>query len=171
MGGTETDGWLAGLGASFDAALAREEDVAADDLAFSFRQDGDLRATTRGRGWVLLLDGGEAAAPVEEVGADFVSAGGAVVPVRYAALRSAEGASPRLSERTLSEVLGAACRSNAWVEARAGGTRVEGRLVKAGRDHVVLRRGATDVVLGLDAIAALRLEERAPYSDSRGLRG
>ncbi len=151
MGGSKPVDWLDDLGASFEAAVVREEDVAAADLAFSLRQDRDLPTALQGRGWVALLEGGASAA-VAEMGEDYVVAGPHVVPISKAFLRSAERPAPDRRERTFSEWLSSACRAGSAIEVVAGGHRTAGRLTAVGRRHLVLRRQGRDSVVGLDSI-------------------
>jgi hypothetical protein len=174
LGGSESSAWLAGLGASFEAELARDEEVSANDLAFSLRQDGDLPSSLAGRGWALVSEG-EALVPVDEVGADYVMAGSAIVPSATAVLRSRGHEPPLHAERSLAEVLGHACRRGADLDVRAQGSLVAGRLVKVSRDHLVLLAGGEEIVVGLGAVELIRLREpvvrRVGYSASRGLSG
>lgn len=169
MGGSEAINWIGALEASFEAGRAREEDIAAADLAFSLGQDVDVRGViARSQtGWVLA--GADAAAtPVDEVGADYVRAGDLVVPSRGATLRSATGARPSPAERTFLELLGEACRTGATATVVCGGTNLSGRLVRVGNDHLALQHGDVETMVGLAAVQTVRLPG---YSDSRGFRG
>ena len=173
MGGSRPVDWLDDLGAAFEAAEAREEEIAAADLAFSLRQDVELATALAGRGWTLLLDGGAGAA-VDEVGVDYVLAGPSVVRARNAVLRSGGRLAPVRRERSLAELLGAACRAGAAVEVRAGSLRARGTLVTVGHDHLELRREGTATVIGLDAVDSVTLCAEGGaggYSASRGFSG
>lgn len=161
--------WLERLGASFEAAIAREEEAAAADLAFSLRQDVDAReAIARsGRGWTLVgLEGGMAA--LDEMGRDYVRAGAVLVPFERAVLRSGPGAPPGHDERTLAETLNAACRAGGTVLLSHDAGSVTGRLVRVAKDHVAVLSQAGETIVGLSAISSIRLEG---YSASRGFSG
>jgi hypothetical protein len=174
LSGYEPATWIDDLGASFEAALAREEEVAADDLAFSLRQDGDLRSAVRNGGWALLVDG-ERRSIVDEVGVDYVVAGDLVVRAGRAILRSAGAPAPSCSDRTFLELLGSACRDGQTVEVCAGAARVRGTLVRVAGDHLVVAHETEKTVVGLGAIDSVRICSRnggpATYSDSRGFSG
>ena len=161
--------WLEGLGASFEASIAYEEEVAANDLAFSLRQDVDVReAITRsGGGWALAGPGGAAAA-VEEVGLDYVRAGATLVPIAHAILRSAPVDAPARNQRSLQEALNAACRAGTDVTlAHSAGT-TAGRLVRVAQDHVAVLTRAGETIVGLGALDSVQL---GSYSASRGFSG
>lgn len=168
MGGSEAIDWLDGLGASFSAALARDEELAAADLAFSLRQDVDVHAAVaRSRcGWVAAGAGGSTHR-VEEVGVDYVLAGTLVLRTRAAVLRSDAGPPPRTTDRTFLELLGAACRANADVAVEGA----SGRLVRVAKDHVAVRKAGVETIVGLDALDWVRLPGRPGYSASRGFSG
>lgn len=169
MGGSETTGWVDALEASFAAALARDEEVAATDLAFSLRQDVDVAAAVlrSGLAWSLVGEGG-ASTPVDEVGTDYLRAGRVIVPSRAAVLRSAPGPSPRSGDRSFLEVLGEACRAGAALAVTHRAGTAAGRLARVGLDHVAVRSGGGETIVGLAAIEAVRLEG---YSASRGFSG
>lgn len=168
MGGSETTGWVDALDAAFEAALAHEEEVAAADLAFSLRQDVDLREAVRRSACAWTLVGaGESRLPVDEVGVDYVRAGITLVRTRSAILRSAPGPSPRTTDATFVEILGSIARCGTGVDVEEH----RGSLVRVGKDHVALRKGDVETILGLDAIDRVRLEEEGGYSASRGFSG
>lgn len=169
MGGHEAVEWLGALEASFEAGLAREEDAAADDLAFSLRQDVDVRdAIARsGTAWSLLRPDGETAV-VDEVGGDYLRAGDLFVPSRRAAARSVGGPAPASSRHLLTELLGQACRAHAQVAVTHCSITVAGVLARVGRDHVAVRTRGGETMIGLDGVEAVRLPG---YSASRGFSG
>lgn len=169
MGGSETTGWVDALEASLAAALARDEEVAATDLAFSLRQDVDVAAAVlrSGLAWTLVGEGGASIA-VEEAGTDYLRAGSVIVPSGAAVLRSAPGPSPRAGNRSFLEVLGETCRSGATVEVTHRAGTVAGRLARVGLDHLAVQSGGGETIVGLAAIEAVRLEG---YSASRGFSG
>lgn len=162
MGGSEA---IEAFEASFEAALAREEDAAASDLAFSLRQDVDLRdAVARsGAGWALLTSAGGSSS-VDEVGIDYVRAGTLVVRAGRATLRSAPGPAPATSDRTFVELLGTACRSGATVVTCVAA----GRLARVAKDHVGITNGDRETIVGLAALESVRFPG---YSASRGFSG
>lgn len=173
MGGSESMEWLDDLAASYEAAVAREDELAAADLAFSFRQGGALSQRLGSGSWALVV-GGELSVAVEEVGADYVAGGTLVVPAARVFLRSSSGSPPRVTDRTLGEVLGAACRAGAEIELSTACGTARGRLVEVGREHLVLRRQGADAVVGLGAVEAVRMPDRGGaegYSASRGFSG
>lgn len=168
MGGSETTGWVDALDATLEAALLREDDVAAADLAFSLRQDVDVREAVErsGSAWALVR-AGESRLLVDEAGIDYVRAGCWLARTRAATLRSTTGDSPQLTDRTFLEVLGSAARAGADVTIDD----VRGRLVRVAKDHVALLKGGTETIVGLDAVEWVRLGEKGGYSTSRGFRG
>lgn len=169
MGGSEAVEWLDALEASFEAGLAREEDAAAADLAFSLAQDLDVReAVLRSRaGWAVSI--AEAAwIRVDEVGADYVRAGDLVVPAARAALRSGEVPPPRATDRRFLELLGTLCRGGVEVGLESPAFTVSGRLLRVAKDHVAVTNGGGETILGLGSIHAVRIRG---YSASRGFSG
>ncbi|HEX2295187.1 MAG TPA: hypothetical protein VHN37_07760 [Actinomycetota bacterium] len=168
MGGSEAAEWFDALEAAFDAAVARDEDAAAADLAFSLRQDVDVRATIARApsAWTLVGADGSAA-PVTEVGIDYVRGGTLLVRSAAALLRSTPGTPPAVVDRSFLEVLGSHCRAGTLVT--VGGA--TGRLVRVGKDHLALRHGEAETIVGLGSVDAVRLVGESVYSDSRGLSG
>ena len=169
MGGSRAVDWTDALEASFEAGLAREEEVAAADLAFSLRQDVSLRdALARSAtGWTVVTQGAAAAA-VDEVGVDYVRAGSLLVPSTRAVTRSTGDTPPRVAETRLSELLGTACRAGAQATIATAGATSTGRLVRVAQDHVALRNEDTETVVGAAAVEWIRLRG---YSASRGFSG
>lgn len=168
MGGAEMVDWMGALGASFDAALAREEDLAAADLAFSLSQDVDLReAIRRSRAAWTLVDADGGLHPVAEVGADYVRAGALVARTGGATVRSIAGAAPRISPGTFLELLSAACRAGACITLDG----VRGRLIRVAKDHVAVGTPDGETMVGLTGLRSVRLEEGLGYSASRGFSG
>ncbi len=169
MGGSESVEWIDALEASFEAGLARDEEIAATDLAFSLRQDVDLQTAVvrAGTGWTLA-DADGAAAAVDEVGVDYVRVGTLIVRSSRAVLRSTGARPPRPTATRFFETLGSACRAGAEVTIRTAHGSSSGRLVRVAQDHVAVRNGEVDAVVGLAAVESVRLET---YSASRGLSG
>ena len=169
MGGSGSVEWLDVFGASVEAGLARDEEIAAADLAFSLRQDVDVQTALARAGSAWVLAGRDAAAArVEEVGADYVRCGRVLVPSSHAILRSTAERPPRAVARRVLEVLGSACRAGADVTIETARGSSSGRLVRVAKDHVAVRSGDVEMVVGLAAVESVRLEG---YSASRGLSG
>ncbi len=169
MGGSEAVEWLDALEASFEAGLAREEETAAADLAFSLGQDVDVReAILRSRGgWAVSIAEG-AWIRVDEVGVDYVGAGDLVVPAARAALRSGETPAPRATDRRFLELLGTLCRGGAEVDIESHLLTGSGRLLRVAKDHVAMKNGMGETIVGLGSIQAVRIRG---YSASRGFSG
>jgi hypothetical protein len=134
------DRLIASLDASFGAAIARQEEEAASDLAFSLAQDRDmLSAAARVAPLELVMQDGDFH-PVTRIGSDYFGAGdplSVLVPSHRALLQegSARGEVVTSSERMLNVLLRWARRGSV-VEVSTGHARVRGRLTRAGRDHI-----------------------------------
>jgi len=152
------DNVLSTLGVAFDAAIARDEEVAASDLAISLRQDRDLRdRLLRDGPWKLVL-GDARSALVEVVGADFVGAGPMLVPLgRAVAVRAPEGVGARPSPATLRELLRGLARAKKAVVVSDGGREWSGCAALCGRDYLALEARGGEVLVPLHVIAWLRL--------------
>lgn len=172
MGGPDVIGYLDALGASFEAGVARDEDVAAADLAFSLRQDVATAAALArsGTGWSLIVDR-EGVVDVEELGADYVLAGPLLVPLHRIVVRSTSRTPPRVSDRSLLEVLGEAARAGASAEIVAGHSSVSGALARVTRDHLAVAGQGTETIVSLGLVERVRIGGRNGYSPSRGLSG
>jgi hypothetical protein len=156
------DNVLSTLGVAFDAAIARDEEVAAADLAISLRQDRNLRDRLLREGpWRLVL--GDTQSPaVDLVGADFVGAGPFLVPLaRAVAAKAAEGVAARPSPVTLHEVLRGLARARSAVAVSDGGHEWSGFATLCGRDYLALESRGGDVLVPLTVIAWLRLSRAA----------
>ena len=153
------DNFLAYLEASFGAAIARDEEDAASDLAFSLLQDLDLAQTLkRGGGASVRLPGG-GSLPVSEVGLDYVVAGeGVVVPSAHAVIVQVQGGVPPApTDRGLLGLLRSAARSGLRAQVTTAEGTFTGRVAKAGRGHLVLQiEGRETVVLSLEALRSMR---------------
>jgi hypothetical protein len=133
---------LAELEAAFDAAVTREEDEAAEDLAFSLLQDRPLRDSLIRSGPVSAFLPSGATRAVVAVGTDYVVCERpvpTVIPLRRTVLvRDAEGPVPRSADRDLVGLLRTWARRGAQVELDTDAGTFGGKLVSAGADHVVL---------------------------------
>jgi hypothetical protein len=147
------------LSATFDAAIAREEEIAAADLAITLRQDGSMREELLRRAGALFVEGW-GSPRISEVGLDYVGAGRPVevlVPSAAALVRRTEAYEmPTASERSLVEELRRWARSGRRVEIRTWHGELDGRLVAVGRDYVVVKSAAGEAAVGLNAVAAVR---------------
>lgn len=152
---------FAGLDASFDASVAREEDEAASDLAFSLLQGRRLHdvLTRSGAFDFLLGDGSSIAAGT--LGADYVAGGRPpiVVPLARAAYEHSKSPQPgpRVEAETLLELLRRWARDGAEVVVASSCGRFSGTIVHAGNDHVAILAGSREILLGLDAVHYFRL--------------
>jgi hypothetical protein len=148
------------LGATFEAEIARDEEEAAEDLAFSLRQGRSLADVLERNSWQLVTPAGPR--QVTGVGKDYVVAGGRpllVAPLSKAAFVSAHGAKPLVSDNTLLQLLRSLARSGARVEIGLSSGTFGGRLLWTGTDHVVVETARRRTAVGLGAIEWVRLEE------------
>ena len=133
---------LSHLEVEFDAAIARDEEVAADDLALSLDQDRNLAQAVSAVGGLRLFNREGASRSVVEIGNDYLLISGpeeAYVPLaRAVVLSERDCPRPRRTEDTFLDVLRRWSREHRRVaiETRAG--RFEGELSRARRDHVQL---------------------------------
>jgi hypothetical protein len=150
---------FASLDASFDAALAREEDEAATDLAVSLRHDLPLAdVVVRGSWTMRLAEGGRAGVVI--AGRDFVGGdcnGALMVPTSRAVLQAASGPTPRASDFSLLELLRVMGRQAAEVQLDHPAAPLEGRLLVAGSGYLVLDTTTGRSLIGLESIAAIRV--------------
>ncbi|MDQ3751285.1 MAG: hypothetical protein M3333_00100 [Actinomycetota bacterium] len=161
MADAHIDRWLSCLNASFEAAVEREEDQAAGDLALSFLQDLDqVETLRRGKAAALRLAGG-ASLPVDRVGRDYVAAGtppNLIVPVRFAViLVGSSGPPPEVAADSLLLLLRRAARLGTYVHASTTEGEWQGRIVKAGMDHLVINASGQSLVIGNDSLRSIRL--------------
>jgi hypothetical protein len=152
---------FASLDASFDAALAREEDEAATDLALSLRHDLSLADVVLRGSWSVRLAEG-AQSPVAVAGRDFIGTDGngpLVVPASRAVLQAACGPRPRGTDLSLMQVLRIMARRPAEVHIAHPEGQVDGRLLVAGPDYVVVDTAVGRSLVGLHAVTAIRLRD------------
>jgi hypothetical protein len=155
-----TDGFLSDLEASFEASLARDEDVAASDLARSFRNDESLsEVLARCDGASLELSDGTRL-PVVEVGPDYVVAGAnADVLVHHDRALfhpgDHDGGATRTESSWLSVLRGWAADGRR-VQVRAHEGVFGGSLVVVGRDFLRIENSTGAVLLPHGAVTYVR---------------
>jgi hypothetical protein len=155
-------GLFTSLGATFEAEIARDEDVAADDLAFSLRQGRSLADVIERGSWDLLTPSGPRTLAI--VAGDYVAAGSSpvfITPLAGATFvaGSAHITPAMLSDRTLLQLLRRLSRGGFDVELETASGQFRGRLLWAGTDHVVIDGIRGQVALGLDALQWIRVAE------------
>jgi hypothetical protein len=152
---------FASLDASFDAALAREEDEAATDLGLSLRYDLPLTDVVLRGSWIVrLAEGGQA--PVAVAGRDFVGTEGngpLVLPTGRAVLQAAPGPRPRGTDLSLLELLRVMARRSTEVQIHLPEGRMDGRLLVVGPDYLVVDTPMGRSLIGLHAVTAIRLRD------------
>jgi hypothetical protein len=149
------DGLLESLGATFDAALAREEEAAATDLAMSLRQDRSLLDLLHRGSWRAVLEPG-LSPHIAAVGHDVVVAeepGRHLIPTARLQITPA----PELdkAERvgaSLIEMLRDLARASLPVLVPSEGGSQEGVLRWVGTDHLALEGRHGVVVVALTTV-------------------
>lgn len=151
---------LSSLEATFQAAVTRQEEEAAFDLAFSLAQDQTLQEVLLRNGSLrLLLDGGEAL-PVATVGIDYVVAG---TPPRVTPSRSAafviggEGKPPRHASTSFLVMLRRWARSRVPVAVLVHERTYTGDLIQATPDYLTLDAPTGRLIIGIGAVREIRL--------------
>lgn len=151
---------LAGLNESFEAAVAREEEIAASDLARSFRRGADLGERLRRGGEVTLIEDG-VRVPVAGIGGDYFTCGDPAVLVgrldRNLLAVASVGRAPSRPADALRAVGDWAAREEQVRVGTAGEGVYEGRLLHARADHLVLRTPLEELVLPMGIVKSIRL--------------
>lgn len=155
------DRLIASLDASFEAAVARAEDEAASDLAFSLSQDRELSSAAARLGPLELLLSDGTSCAVARIGSDFFGAGEpleVLVPASRALLRegSEGGPSPVRSGDLARTVLLRWARLGALVEVMGAPRSVRGRLTRASRDHVEVLASRGRYLVAWEEISSVR---------------
>ena len=155
-----TDGFLSELEASFEASLARDEDVAASDLARSFRNDESLsEVLARCVGTSVELSEGMRL-PVVEIGSDYVIAGvmaDVLVHHDRALFHPADhGDGTAHTESSWLSVLRGWAAEDRKVQVRAHGTVVGGSLAVVGRDFLRIENSTGAVLVPHGAVTYIR---------------
>lgn len=151
------EAFFASLEASFDAAVGREEEEAADDLAFSLQQGLSQRDVLARRGFAVAVDSGTY--PALEVGTDHVVAeGDRLVPLAACvAVLHPDLDPPAVHESPLVEVLRARTVDYAEAEITTTGGLFRGDFLLCGQDHVVVATPRGEVVIPLASVLEVRL--------------
>lgn len=150
------DRLFSSLGAEFDAAIDREENAAASDLAFSLLQDREISDVLGHGGWKVMAPAGDV--PIDELGLDYVGGGGWIFPTEAQTFRPVERApSPIRTDRSLQERLRGLARADRDVEIVLSTGTVRGRVVTCGRDHLQVRTRLAETLIPLKLVGAVRL--------------
>lgn len=155
MAEERVDGLLESLGATFEAAMAREEEAAAADLAMSLRQDRSLLDLLQRGSWRALLEPG-LTPRIATVGPDVVVAEG---PGRHlistARLQITPAPDLAKAEQVATshvEMLRDLARARHPVLVRSEGDSLEGVLRWVGTDHLALEGHHGVVVMALTTV-------------------
>lgn len=146
---------------TFNAALAADEDRAADDLAYSLLQDLPLRhSLARWRSALLLLADGSQS-HIDEAGLDFVTAEGSLLlcPSRFVvAKETLEMKAVASVEESLVERLRIWARGGTDVQVRTvAGMDLRGSLRVVSPDHIELQTRSGTFAMPMGNVMLLRL--------------
>jgi hypothetical protein len=147
-----------GLSATFDAAVAREEDIAASDLAFSLAQDRTIAELLQRRAGALLLDG-QTRFPVTAVGNDYLMTEDptTVVPLaRAVVVADARGRPADVRRGGMVALLRSWARAGACVQVGTPQGVFSGRIVRASTDHLCVC-GRREIAVALGAVRWVRV--------------
>jgi hypothetical protein len=148
------------LGAQLEAAIERDERVAAKDLAISLLQDLHLADVLVRAGHEAELPDGSWL-PVTFAAEDHIETGGSrgrvLVPLDVCVLRPARSAPAAARGVPLVEILRALARDRAKVRVHLGRGFLEGTLTRAGRDHVIVQHGERIWIFHLQRLKALEV--------------
>lgn len=153
---THLEGLFASLEASFGAAVERQEDEAATDLAFSLKQGLGQRDVLARRGFCVVS--ADASHPALELARDHVlTEGDRLFPLSAcAAVLRPDLAPPLVTDARLVEVLRARALEGHDVEIRTAEHDFAGRLALCAPDHVALTTARGEVVIPLAAVLSVR---------------
>lgn len=160
MADSGVDRLLASLDAMFDAAVAREEDEAASDLARSLLQDLSLEETLPRLGPLMALLPEGRLLEVSVVGLDYVTAGSPAmfIPITRAMLLASDGPSPEIKGEDLVTALRRMAHAARKIRVSSDGVEATGRLRRAAVDHILIEtRSGRPVVVGIEAVRAVTL--------------
>ena len=159
----EVDRVLESASAQFEAALAAQEDTAANDLALSLLQDSALSVLLTRSAWLVQRPGGGAAV-LTHIGPDVVIASSGagnsedlIVPLATARFVAGEGGPPeQISDRFIA-LLRREVRRRSTAGVWIGGEPLEGRLKLVTESHLVLGRPAGEAVLPLRHVREVQI--------------
>ena len=143
------------LDAEFDAAIDREENEAASDLAFSLLQDRTLLEVLVDGAWEATTSMG--AVSIEEVGLDYAGGMGWIFPSDQYPFKRAAGVPPIPSEHSMVERLRGHARNRRAVEVITPTGVARGRLGGCGRDYLQLHSEAGETLIPMNLVGAVRL--------------
>ncbi len=152
---------VARLEARFEAALARDDDEAAADLAVSFAADEPLSISIRKAGGGLLqLPAGEQH-EVSAVGVDYLACGHPawlISPIgAVSVLLGGEGDPPSELPDTFRQVARRWARERRFVDVTATIGETRGLLMRVSPDHLELRGVAGLLLVPLQLVTSIRL--------------
>lgn len=161
VSGSEVDRLVSSIEASFGAAIAREEDVAASDLALSLRQGRSLAEVLGRQGGRVVRGGGERA--ISEVGRDYVVLRGGtgaeeIIPLpRLGSVRPGSGERPVVSDEPLVGRLRRWCRGGGAITVETSDGAFEGRLSVVGVDYLELQAAGGPMIVPVEKVRSVRL--------------
>lgn len=152
---------IARLEQRFDAAVTREEEEAASDLAVSLEHDRSFARLVRAGSALRLLEGDGATPPISVIGSDYCGTGepiGCIRRLGTAALITEEGGPrPALRRDTFQEVLRRWARSRPRIDLRLASGDLQGRLGPVGPDNLMMEGPGGRVIVPLGLVLAIRL--------------
>ena len=154
MGRMRLERLFSGLDASFAAAIASEEEIAADDLAFSLSQDLSIADDLARNGGSLLVEG--VAPSIERVGHDFLAAGPWLARLDRAVVRLGGSDPAALASDVFLGVLRRLARAATEIAVGCAADVYQGRVVRASSSHIVID-GARRVGVPLARVDYVRL--------------
>ena len=163
--GDHLDRVLDHLSTDLAAAVERAEEVAARDLALSLLQDLTQGEALARSGGLEVVVAGKPSLRVTRLGTDHLEADDCsrrvLFPSATTVVARVAGPAPVVDDLSLATVMQRAARAGAQVSAVVGSERLEGRLLRAGRDHLVVAssRGETFVPVGSLASVELSYED------------
>lgn len=158
------DGLFETLEATFEAAIAAEDRSAAEDLALSLRHDRSIRDVLQRGGWEMRRPG-ELPERVAAVGLDYIETErGHLVPIDGVSAFEVDSAPAEERDETLLQILRASARFGAKVQIELHNATVEGQLLVAGQDHLLVETRHGKALVPLDAV--LRISRR--HGSSKG---
>lgn len=159
LGEEQIDFVMRNLEATFDAAVARDEDEAASDLAFSLLQGRSFSEVVERSPGLVVVHGHGLRSRVSEVGDDFLveaPPSARLVPLSAAVLESSSpGARPRRRHLDLTTELRGWARAGTRVSALTSVGVVAGRLIRAAPDHLTIRGRRGNHHVGRAALLAI----------------